>query len=168
MFFAVVAFAVMHEAQAGTSLGVLLLPAILFTTVLIAANAAFGVYTPGTPGQFSSIVPRLLCAVFIALLVSYATLVNIHPMPWILDDALIAGGVVGVLGSLLVRAVVMPSLTSGLVRHRVIVIGTGKRAASAEGALRNANARTVEIVGFHSHAVQRSARSRRQPRHHRE
>ena len=145
LFFGVVYFVI--ELQSGGN-SPALLPALVFAVLMLTANAAFGLYRADVPQTLSSVVPRLLCAVGIAIIVAYAGLVNFYPALWVLDDALLAGALTGLAGTLILRTTIVPSVTSNLARHRVLVLGTGKRASAVADALGGSPFKSIDVVGF--------------------
>ena len=122
-------------------------PAFLFTTLMIGANAAFGLYRHDQPASVSAMVPRLACAVLIALVLGYA-LFHFFPDPARLDGALSAGAITAIAGALIGRTTVLPGLASGIAQHRILVLGMGKRAAQVEEAVGPDGTKGMSIVGF--------------------
>ena len=149
LLFAVVALVLMNGPYGQhAGLAAVLAPALSFMVIMLAANAAFGLYSSDRRIGVGSLVLRLLCAVVIGMLVTSIVFRFFPSEPGQLNGALIAGLMAGMLSTLLSRTALVPRLATSIAAHRILVLGVSEQARSAELAIEQSGIKGIEIVGF--------------------
>ncbi|MDQ8021618.1 MAG: TIGR03013 family PEP-CTERM/XrtA system glycosyltransferase [Moraxellaceae bacterium] len=122
--------------------------ALLFAVVMVVLGSAFGLYRSQRDRLLRDMVARVVLAVLFSVPVAY---VIFHELPWAsLQPEQIDGIVVGLLGVvLLMRGVSRRRATATFLTRRVLVIGTGREAASVEHTLTHHGHPGITIAGFY-------------------
>jgi sugar transferase (PEP-CTERM system associated) len=138
---AAIAIGHVHEWRAATT------SALVFALVLVALNAAFGIYRRAERLTSGPYVLRMLLAASIGL-----------PLAFAIDAALPGGGSIGrnaglaagvALGLLFLRHGVVLPMVSRIAPHRVLILGTGAQAQEVAAALDAAGSPGLSLAGFY-------------------
>lgn len=122
--------------------------AILFLVLGISIMSAFGLYRRDFDEGFGSMLFRV-GASFLLILLGMAAIYYLYPTIHLGRGALGAACMVGLAAVLLVRATVFRWADMDILKHRMLVLGTGTRAAKAMELLHAADTRRrIHLVGF--------------------
>ena len=121
--------------------------ALVFAVVMVALSSALGLYRSQRDASFRDMLARIVLTVLFSVPVAWAVF---RMLPWngghyeALDNTVIVllGGV------LFVRGVSRRAGSASMWRRRVLVIGTGREAASVEYTLTHPHHPGLSIVGF--------------------
>ncbi len=130
------------------SSGIIGINAVLFLGLGLAVMSAFGLYRRDFEEGLGSMLFRV-AASFLLILLGMAALYYLFPDIHLGRGALGAACVAGLGAVLLVRATVFRWADLAVLKHRMLVLGTGTRAAKAMELLHAADSRRrMHIVGF--------------------
>lgn len=130
------------------SLGVIGSNAALFLGLGLAVMSAFGLYRRDFDEGFGSMLFRV-GASFVLILLGMAALYYLFPAIHLGRGALSVACLVGLGAVLIVRTMVFRWADLDVLKHRMLVLGTGTRAAKAMELLHAADTRRrIHIVGF--------------------
>ncbi len=130
------------------SSGIIGINAVLFLGLGLAVMSAFGLYRRDFEEGLGSMLFRV-AASFLLILLGMAALYYLFPDIHLGRGALGAACVAGLGAVLLVRATVFRWADLAVLKHRMLVLGTGTRAAKAMELLHAADTRRrMHIVGF--------------------
>lgn len=122
--------------------------AVLFLGVGLAAMSAFGLYRRDFDEGLSSMLFRV-AASFLMILAGMAALYYVFPEIYLGRGALGAACMTGLGAVLLMRATVFRWADLDILKHRMLVLGTGTRAAKVMELLRSPDTRRrMHMVGF--------------------
>ena len=124
------------------------LAALLFATMMICLNGAFGVYQRGQPMQARSYVLRILLAPAIGIPLA-AMAIALIPGIEFAGNKWIVAIVASLICLLAVRHFVVLPLVASLLPHRVLVLGTGPEARMVEASVASGNPLGFKLVGFY-------------------
>ncbi|MCU0765094.1 MAG: TIGR03013 family PEP-CTERM/XrtA system glycosyltransferase [Burkholderiaceae bacterium] len=125
-----------------------LLPALVFTGLMLALNGSLGLYRREGGAGFGGHLGRVLLAVAIGIPVAYM-LFSVTPHGYEARSAIGYTVVLTLCGLILLRQVVFWANTAGLGAKRVLIVGTGEDAAGVERALATLGYPSMAIVGFY-------------------
>jgi len=125
-----------------------LLPAVVFTGLMLALNGSLGLYRREAAEGFGGHLGRVLLAVAIGIPVAYV-LFSVTPHGYEARSAIGYTIVLTLCGLILLRQVVFWASTAGLGAKRVLIVGTGEDAAGVERALATLGYPSMAIVGFY-------------------
>ena len=136
----------LHDSRA-TMVVNALAPALLFAVLMVFLNGAFGLYRRDQKLPFGMYVGRLFLAMLIGAPIAYLA-ANLLPggdsfQQTVRDVAVLAFG-----GLVLVRYVVAWLVFRLVLRHRILVLGTGPEAHVVEAAIAAASAPGIQLIGF--------------------
>jgi hypothetical protein len=123
-------------------------PALVFAVLMVALNAAFGLYRRDRRLSFSEYVLRQLSALGVGLPIAY---VSSHLLPGGLDfqQAFVPAVFIALGGLLALRQVMVSPVARALLPYRVLVLGTGPEALAVETSLEVANPPGLQLAGFY-------------------
>lgn len=122
--------------------------ALLFLGVGLAVMSAFGLYRRDFDEGLGSMLFRV-AASFLLILAAMAALYYVFPRVYLGRGALGAACIAGLGAVLLVRATMFRWADLDILKHRMLVLGTGTRAAKVMDLLRAADSRRrMHMVGF--------------------
>jgi lipopolysaccharide/colanic/teichoic acid biosynthesis glycosyltransferase len=137
-----------HGAPVSPSTDVIWTNALLFLTVGLAVMSAFGLYRRDFDEGLGSMLFRV-AASFLLILAGMAALYYVFPGVYLGRGALGAACVAGLGAVLLMRATMFRWADLDILKHRMLVLGTGTRAAKVMELLRAADSqRRMHMVGF--------------------
>ena len=137
-----------HGAPVSPSSDVIWTNALLFLTVGLAVMSAFGLYRRDFDEGLGSMLFRV-AASFLLILAGMAALYYVFPGVYLGRGALGAACVAGLGAVLLMRATMFRWADLDILKHRMLVLGTGTRAAKVMELLRAADSqRRMHMVGF--------------------
>ncbi|HVF65622.1 MAG TPA: TIGR03013 family XrtA/PEP-CTERM system glycosyltransferase [Casimicrobiaceae bacterium] len=122
--------------------------AVTFAVLLVALNAAFGVYRRNDKLASSEYALRVLLAASIGVPIAYL-IDGILPVGGYLQDDLFTIAALAFGGLIVVRHVVILPLVGVLLPHRVLVLGTGVEAQLVEASLASSVPAGLRLVGFY-------------------
>jgi len=125
-----------------------LLPAAVFTGLMLALNGSLGLYRREGSTGFGGHLGRVLLAVAIGMPVAYM-LFSVTPHGYEARSAIGYTIVLTLCGLILLRQVVYWASTAGIGAKRVLIVGTGEDAAGVEKALATLGYPSMAIVGFY-------------------
>ncbi len=137
-----------HGALASPSTEVIWTNALLFLAVGLAVMSAFGLYRRDFDEGLGSMLFRV-AASFLLILAGMAALYYVFPGVYLGRGALGAACVAGLGAVLLMRATMFRWADLDILKHRMLVLGTGTRAAKVMELLRaDDSRRRMHMVGF--------------------
>ena len=122
-------------------------PALVFATVIVLLNIAFGMYRRADKLTSSTYLVRMLLVPAIGVPLAYL-IVSALPTGRLLQNNLGMAVLVAIGGLLLIRHLLVLPLMANLAPHRVLVLGTGPEARLVEASLSAANLPGMNLVGF--------------------
>ena len=125
-----------------------LLPAAVFTGLMLALNGSLGLYRREGSTGFGGHLGRVMLAVAIGMPVAYM-LFSVTPHGYEARSAIGYTIVLTLCGLILLRQVVYWASTAGIGAKRVLIVGTGEDAAGVEKALATLGYPSMAIVGFY-------------------
>ena len=126
-----------------------LAPALLFATLMVFLNGAFGLYRRDQKLPFGTYVGRLFLAMLIGAPLAYVA-ANLFPGGDSFQHTLRDAAVLAFGGLILVRYVIVGVVLRLALPHRILVLGTGAHALVVEAALTAADPPGVHLVGFYA------------------
>jgi len=121
--------------------------ALVFAVVMMTLSSALGLYGSHRDASFRDLLARIVLTVLVSVPVAWGVF---RLLPWGGDryEALDATVIILLGGVLFVRGVSRRSGSASIWRRRVLVIGTGREAASVEYSLTHPHHPGLSIVGF--------------------
>jgi sugar transferase (PEP-CTERM system associated) len=123
-------------------------PALVFASLMVGLNWAFGLYRHDRHLPFGEYVLKEMAAVAIGLPIAYIALF-VLPDGVVFQRAFVPAVVIAFVGLVAVRQVMVSPLARVFSPHRVLVLGTGPEAQMVETSLAVANVPGLELVGFY-------------------
>jgi len=123
-------------------------PAVAFAVVMVAVNGAFGLYRRDGP-NLKAHVGRLLIATAIGASIAYLTAGHL-PGGSMLRDTLDYVVLLAFCGLVVVRLAIVAPLVRRTSPHRLLVVGTGAEARTADASLRESGRANIELAGFYA------------------
>jgi sugar transferase (PEP-CTERM system associated) len=123
-------------------------PAVAFAVVMVAVNGAFGLYRRDGP-NLKAHVGRLLIATAIGASIAYLTAGHL-PGGTLLRDTLDHVVLLAFCGLVVVRLAIVAPLMRRTSPHRLLVVGTGAEARTADASLRESGRANIELAGFYA------------------
>ncbi|MFT3736610.1 MAG: TIGR03013 family PEP-CTERM/XrtA system glycosyltransferase [Rhodocyclaceae bacterium] len=120
--------------------------ALVFAIVMVSLSSALGLYGSRRDPSFRDMLARVLLTVLFSVPVAWAVF---RLLPWGKEFATLDATVIMLLGGvLLARGVSRRATSSTMWRRRILVIGTGREAASVEYSLTHPHHPGLDVVGF--------------------
>jgi sugar transferase (PEP-CTERM system associated) len=132
----------------GRQVAEMLLPAVIFTCLMLALNGSLGLYRREGGAGFGGSLGRVLLAVALGIPVAYM-LFSVTPQGYEARNALGYTILITLCGLILLRQLMFWASTAGLGAKRVLIVGTGDDAAGVERALATLGYPSMAIVGFY-------------------
>jgi len=146
--FAAVLLMLQMEGMQATERHDLAALALVFATVMIGLNGAFGLYGRSRTLSASGYVLRVILAPAIGIPLAFLIA---RVLPGVeLPSSWLVAILLALVGLLLVRHAIVLPLVGTLLPHRVLVLGTGPEARLVESSLTATDPLGVRLVGFYS------------------
>jgi len=146
--FAAVLLMLQMEGMQATERHDLAALALVFATVMIGLNGAFGLYGRSRTLSASGYVLRVILAPAIGIPLAFLIA---RVLPGVeLPSSWLVAILLALVGLLLVRHAIVLPLVGTLLPHRVLVLGTGPEARLVEASLTATDPLGVRLVGFYS------------------
>lgn len=124
-----------------------LVPAGVFAVLMIALNAAFGIYRRHQGLSVHDYALRLVLAAAFALPAAYV-IDGLMPNGGLFQENIVFAATLALGGLLIVRHGIALPLVGSLLPHRILVLGTGAEARLVEAGLGSSNSPGVRLAGF--------------------
>lgn len=140
--------AVLHlDSQLGWPARSVVVPALVFATIILVLNGAFGIYRRGEKVTSRGYLVRLLVAPSIGVTLAYVV-ANVLPGGREFQEHVDLVVLFGIGGLLLLRHALLVPLVTAVFPHRVLVLGTGPEARLVEASLAATHSPGLQLVGF--------------------
>jgi sugar transferase (PEP-CTERM system associated) len=147
LFCAILLAAFYVGGEAAATMTSVIPSALVFAVVMMALSSALGIYGSHRDASFRDLLARIVLTVLFSVPVAWGVF---RMLPWGGErfQALDATVIMLLGGVLLVRGVSRRAGAASMWRRRVLVIGTGREAASVEYSLTHPHHPGLSIVGF--------------------
>jgi sugar transferase (PEP-CTERM system associated) len=133
---------------AQVDLEIVILYAVIYAFVMVVFNGWLGLYRRSHKRTFAQTRARAVLSIYLSIPLAYSVFILLS----IADDNqkfLLLSGLAGLFGTLAYRVYSMHSRVSGVMKHRVMIFGTGPEARSVGTELKKSDP-DIHIVGFYS------------------
>jgi sugar transferase (PEP-CTERM system associated) len=145
---AIIVAAQLNGSSFAENPGVILLPALIFSSLIVFINVGLGFYRQDLSVDLVRFIARKTFALIIGLPVAYVAFYLV-PQSDLFQDALASGLLLAIAGLAVVRLFVYSSIRADLVCHRILIVGTGRDAFAVETALKKSKAAGIVVVAFY-------------------